>query len=241
MTKESMYNVNMNSSAGPKIRNEDAALALYYKNDFSIACVADGVGGVANGNFASTFVVDKFKSMIEGSKCDLAATLKLINSELVYESKKNGMTDQALTTFTGFVADTSGQLRGVHVGDCRALIFRGQGVQQLTRDHTEAMRLLKNGRLTKKDFINYPRKHVLDSVVGLNEISEIDVFDFSLELGDRAVIISDGIYGVMSKKSMRDICISSVTLTEFVERIMADVAATGPKDNFSIAAVERAS
>lgn len=234
-----MYLHSVASHAGPKRHNEDRAFACTANDSGCFACVADGVGGVMHGGFAAEYVVERFREFMGGEGRDLGKAVRLINADLVHAAAERGMADEALTTFTAFFADSHGQLHGVHVGDCRALVFRGQGVRQLTQDHTEAVRLFNEGRITKEEFVDYPRKHVLESVMGLPDIERLDVYNFSLEKGDRAIIVSDGVYDVVSKRLMRDINVESPSLEAFTVRLIAEVQRAGPNDNFSIAAVER--
>lgn len=55
--------------------------------------------------------------------------------------------------------------------------------------------------------------------------------------GDRFVLTSDGVHGIVLLREMREFLVKAKDPSEFVEMIKNCVVERGPKDNFSLAAV----
>ncbi|MFT0625785.1 PP2C family protein-serine/threonine phosphatase [Ectopseudomonas guguanensis] len=223
------------SDKGPRSENQDSC---YIKSagQSVVAVVADGVGGNNGGAVASRMAIDVFiKGLDEGltpSECLLAA-----HDEIVNQSSRDESLRGMATTLTAVICK-DGALEGVHCGDSRAYILRGNGVKQLTKDHTEVARLLAEGLITKEAAINYPRKNILDSALGTHKKLHYQEFGFELEDGDRLILVTDGIYSEINKKELVDISKSKADFVGFCELIVSRVAEVGPSDNYTLVGVE---
>ncbi|WP_164708193.1 PP2C family protein-serine/threonine phosphatase, partial [Pseudomonas viridiflava] len=141
------------------------------------------------------------------------------------------------TTFTAIHWDGH-VLKGVHTGDSRAYLLRGKGLKQLTKDHTEVARLVAEGKISKEDSVHYPRKNVLTSALGTHKNLLIDEFSFEVQKGDRLLLITDGIYGVITKKCLVDLSLAHTHFTEFCEDVLRQVDNSAATDNFTLVGLE---
>jgi protein phosphatase len=220
------------SDQGPHLENQDS-LGIAIHSDWCLACIADGVGGAAHGRdaaqLATKFFIDTLKKNIS---IPLRKVIEAANAELLQPSGQG-----LVTTFSGvFIKGLN--LQGVHAGDTRIYVLRGNGIKQLSEDHTEYFRFRKEGKLTVEDAATYPRKHVIENALGSYASPRIDCFDFTLEQGDRVLLTTDGVHTLLSKQELRDISKTSSTVVEFVARIEKHVQYAKPTDNYSVLAIE---
>ena len=152
------------SFRGPRKNNED-----YYGfeqiNGSHVFCVADGVGGNACGEFASKFSVQRFLEIIKISQIvNLKTIIDEINKELIGEAVQKQECKGMATTFTGlYINERSAQF--IHTGDSRIYLLRGNGVIQLTEDHTEVRRLLNEGLLSREARLGIIQERMLLKVL----------------------------------------------------------------------------
>jgi len=219
------------TTSGPRKNNEDF-YAFEHIGDADIFCVADGVGGSSCGEFASKFSVNQFIEDIKSSKSpNLKLVLQKVHEKLVIESFNRKECKGMATTFTAaFIQNNKAQL--VHTGDSRLYLLRGNGLKQLTEDHTEVRRLLKEGLLTREASQNYSRRNVLDSAVGIDKELMITYLSFDCNLRDRIIIATDGFHGVFSKVELRDLSLvnrdfdnlCNVLVNQLEKKILTDNA-----------------
>ena len=124
-----------------------------------------------------------------------------------------------------------------HCGDTRIALQRGNGIKQLTRDHTEARRLFDAGKLTKSEYLHYPRRNILDSALGIARDPIIDVIEVECLPGDRLFATSDGAHGKLFLREMKALSDATRSAQEFIDLAIHAIEARSPDDNFSIAAV----
>jgi serine/threonine protein phosphatase PrpC len=81
-----------------------------------------------------------------------------------------------------------------HAGDSRAYLLRNGKLEALTRDHTVAQRLVDAGALRADEMESCPQRHYLTRNLGGEYGVGPDVLELKLELGDRLLLCSDGLY-----------------------------------------------
>jgi PPM family protein phosphatase len=220
---------------GPRNDNQDS-LEIKLLNETLLSCLADGVSGKDCGKKASSetikFFLDNFQL---GTSMEEIVKLSHQHIKTLQEEKKecSGMA----TTFTACAIEGN-LLSGVHVGDSRLCLLRGNGIKQLTDDHTEVNRLVKTGRISFEDSLNYPRRNVLESAIGIRNELTIQSFTFELEVGDRILLTTDGVHNVLSKKEIRDLSKQNAGLTNFGASIKDSLDEKSLSDNVSFIVLE---
>ncbi len=221
---------------GPRAENQDSYGIKKFDN-YLIACIADGVGGGNSGKFASNLAVNKYLELSTGLNDDFKFIIESIHIEILnYQIELEEYRGMA-TTFTGCLI-TNNKLKGIHLGDSRLCLLRGNGIKQLTINHTEANRLLLAGKLKKDELENYPRKHIIESAIGIKGELTIQSFDFDLQTNDRILISSDGVHELISKVEFRDLSIKNKSLTEFGDALVSLLNKKGLIDNSTFLIVE---
>ena len=92
-----------------------------------------------------------------------------------------------------------------HVGDSRVYRVRGGNLEQLTRDHTAVQSLVDEGRLTAHEASVDPRRVVLNRAIGPGAASAPDLSVCTIEPGDRFVLTTDGVHGVLERAELADL------------------------------------
>lgn len=188
--------------------NEDNYLVDRKLNLF---VVADGMGGHAAGEIASSVAVHEVRKTLmnqrevieryerSGSVLLRQTVLTLIEQaisnacSLVYQlaqedSERHGMgTTLSLLLLArnrGFVG---------HVGDSRIYRTRRGEVSMVTEDHSVINELIKSGRIRPEDAFNSPYKNAVTRAVGVHPNVEVDTFDFELRADDNYLLCSDGL------------------------------------------------
>ena len=164
--------------------------------------VADGMGGAAAGEVASSVAVAAFAVLDEDEPGNdllevFGETLHRIEGQL------GGLVDAEPglrgmgTTLTAVLR--SGNRAGlVHVGDSRGYLLREGKLERITRDHTLVQSLIDAGRLSESEAAAHPQRNVLTRVLDGTHPTEADLSIRELHVGDRILLCSDGLSGVVS-------------------------------------------
>ncbi len=225
------------TTPGPRKNNEDY-YAIEHINESDVFCVADGVGGNLCGEFASKFSTNRFISEVaSAANPKLKVILQNINEELKAEALKKKECKGMATTFTAILVQNN-FVQLIHTGDSRLYLLRGNGLKQLTEDHTEVKRLLKEGLLTPDTAQNYTRKNVLDSALGVDGELKTTFLSFNTKIGDRLLISTDGFHGVFSKTELRDISIVNPIFESFCDVLVSKLEKKMLIDNATFISVE---
>ena len=176
--------------------NQDSGYASEH-----LLVVADGVGGAAYGDVASSTAVHLLRRLDEAPTGDLlealAGALHRIHDKLAEMVEQDDELDGTSTTVTAALFD--GHRLGVaHAGDSRAYLLRDGHVEQVTTDHTFVQTLIDEGRITDDEARVHPHRNIiLRAVDGLHE-TEPDLFHVNLQSGDRVMLCSDGCSGAVT-------------------------------------------
>lgn len=199
-----------------KIRqaNEDGYDFGSFDDGTSWAVVCDGMGGVRGGQIASSLVTEMVSDKIR--KCynklmpvysfeniflsTITTANVIVNDRSFTDTEFQGM---GTTIVAAIVKDTQACI--AHVGDSRVYKLNGEGITQLTKDHSLAQEMLDSGQITKEEFENYPKKNIITRALGIDEKVEID-FDFTdVTEGDLLLLCTDGLSGLLSDEEIYNI------------------------------------
>lgn len=227
------------SNPGPRAVNEDSLDCWVANSGETVAAIADGLGGMGGGDNASKLAISEFRKHLErfGVTEDTMTMGALKAHQAILEAQTKGDSQKRMATTLTAVALSNGKIVGVHCGDSRAVIARGNGIKRLSKDHSEGQRLFDAGKLTKEEFANYERKHILESALGDRNEPIIDNFNFDLQAGDRVLLTTDGVHNIVLLREMQELASTSSTASELTSRVAVAVKNNGPSDNFSMVAL----
>ena len=180
--------------------NEDSALCFAP----GVAVVADGMGGRAAGEVASSLLVQTVREQLLAAPRPwgeeaLRQAVALANEKILAEAKKYpacegmGTTATVLSYADAAAGENGGEAVWAHVGDSRIYLLRGGELRQITRDHSYVEGLVESGSITEAEARKHPRKNVLTRAVGVEPDVEVDTGRLALQKGDTLLLATDGL------------------------------------------------
>ncbi|MER5600002.1 Stp1/IreP family PP2C-type Ser/Thr phosphatase [Streptomyces sp. NPDC002265] len=203
-----------------------------------LLAIADGMGGAAAGEVASSEAISTIVALdedIPGSDVltSLGTAVQRANDQLRAMVEEDPQLEGMGTTLTALL--WTGQRLGlVHVGDSRAYLLRDGVLTQITQDHTWVQRLVDEGRITEEEATTHPQRSLLMRALGSGEHVEPDLSIREVRAGDRYLICSDGLSGVVSHQTMEDTLASYQGPQETVQELIQLALRGGGPDNITV-------
>ncbi len=215
--------------------NQDSAYAGPH-----LLVIADGVGGAARGDIASSAAVEAIRKLDvppgNDPLSELAATIHLAHDRLAEIVEGHPDLDGTSTTVSAAVFDGT-QLAVGHVGDSRGYLLRNGTLRQLTDDHTLVQSLVDEGRITEDEARVHPHRNlILRAVDGVHE-PEPDLFTSDIEPGDRLLFCSDGCSGVLDDEALAAL-LALDPLENAAARLVSSALDAGSSDNVTVVVAE---
>jgi serine/threonine protein phosphatase PrpC len=183
--------------------NEDSAYA-----GPRLLAVADGMGGHAAGEVASSLTIAAMAELdSEQTGADMLAALSSAvadaNTRLQEMIAANPAVEGMGTTLTALLW-SDGHAAVCHIGDSRGYLLRDGELYQITHDHTLVQSLVDEGRISVDDVSTHPQRSLLLRALDGRSIAEPDLSVHEGQVGDRYLLCSDGLSGVVSDETIRD-------------------------------------
>jgi serine/threonine protein phosphatase PrpC len=181
--------------------NEDSAYA-----SSRLLAVADGMGGHAHGEVASSVAIAALSSLDEDAHggdllSAIEAAVRNANRQLHDMVARDPSLKGMGTTLTAMLWNGA-EMALVHVGDSRAYLLRNGELYQITHDHTLVQSLVDDGRITQEEAATHPQRSIL--LRALDGSGEVDP-DLTLrvaQVNDRYLLCSDGLSTVVSAETL---------------------------------------
>jgi len=217
--------------------NEDSALTSP-----QLIAVADGMGGHAAGEVASRIavqVLQKLAPILAADTIDedsvedlLMHSLHSIDAEIAAigdeEIEKQGMG----TTLTALLIRDN-RICLLHVGDSRCYRLRGNTLEQLSNDHTVIQELLDKGAISEAEAADHPQRSMLTQALrGDGDVTPV-LQMYEVKKGDRYLLCSDGLSGVLSDKEIK-VGLKKSDKDEAVKFLIDATYINGAPDNVTI-------
>ncbi|MFF0184742.1 Stp1/IreP family PP2C-type Ser/Thr phosphatase [Streptomyces sp. NPDC005244] len=203
-----------------------------------LLAIADGMGGQAAGEVASSEVISTIVALdddVPGSDIltSLGTAVQRANDQLRLMVEEDPQLEGMGTTLTALL--WTGQRLGlVHVGDSRAYLLRDGVLTQITQDHTWVQRLVDEGRITEEEATTHPQRSLLMRALGSGDHVEPDLSIREVRAGDRYLICSDGLSGVVSHQTMEETLASYQGPQETVQELIQLALRGGGPDNITL-------
>jgi PPM family protein phosphatase len=181
--------------------NEDSAYAGPH-----LLAVADGMGGHAAGEVASAATITTLASLDSDPQgSDLVAALEDAVARANLRLQELIISDPAIegmgTTLTALLW-SEGYAALCHIGDSRAYLLRNGQFVQITHDHTLVQSLVDEGKITEDDVATHPHRSLLLRALDGRTIAEPDLNTIETQPGDRFLLCSDGLSGVVTEQTL---------------------------------------
>lgn len=219
------------SEVGLRDNNEDAAFASP-----RLVAVADGVGGAAAGELASSAAIGKMASLdkrrlvnaLETELADAVADANdLISFATFAEPRHAGMA----TTLTAVAMANDGRYLVANIGDSRTYLFRERRLLQLTRDDSLVQEMIDQGDLTESEARGHPQRSVVLSVLDGGE-QRLVLRAVDAQAGDRLLLCSDGVTDYLADEELAAL-LELDDASEAVRGLIDAALASGSRDNLT--------
>jgi PPM family protein phosphatase len=203
--------------------------------------VCDGMGGAAAGEVASQMAVDTVLEVLRGSvpaadRDALARALVLAIEEAgarIFEAARADRSRRGMGTTATIATLMDHTLFVGQVGDSRAYILRGRELKQITKDQSLVNQLIEAGQLTEDEAEAFEHSNIILQALGTTAQVTVDLTFLELRRGDRLLLCSDGLSGLIHGDLIRDTMLEYTDLEACCERLIALARDAGGHDNIT--------
>ena len=198
--------------------------------------VADGMGGHAAGDVASSIAIGEMVSLDgESPGADdaldlLAQALRTANNELREATQRQPELQGMGTTVTALLR-TGNKIAVAHIGDSRAYLLRDGTLTQITHDHSFVQSLIDEGRITEEEAEGHPQRSLVTRVLTGQHEDEPDLAMREAHVGDRYLICSDGLSGFVARDTIEEILVQAQPPGLTADRLVELAMRAGAPDN----------
>ena len=234
--------------------NEDSVCA---RQDLGLFLVADGMGGHAAGEVASrlasqvieTFINDTREAdvnttwpfpydtalTLDGNR--LTAAFRLANRRIT-AAVTNDEALRGMATTAAAVLLNKGKPVVAHVGDSRVYLWRDGALTQVTQDHSWVTEQVRAGVLTEADARHHPWRHVVTRALSGGDDPDVEVSELDVKAGDRVLLCSDGLSGVVPPEKLAEIIGAQAPLNQTCQDLIDAANQAGGPDNITVAMLQ---
>lgn len=209
--------------------------------------VCDGMGGMQGGQIASSVAVSSLLSTLlaaETAESDVDVVRRAIckaNTDVMEAAAAHGISGMGTTLTLLIVNDVHAIV--AHLGDSRVYQLRGHGKHFRTFDHSMVFDMVRSGVLTEEQARLSENSNIITNGLGIFPEVEPEIEVLPYESGDRFVLCTDGIWGVMKESDLLSMLTEKTQAGAVVMKVADTVDKTGRKkggsyDNMTIAFIE---
>jgi protein phosphatase len=223
--------------------NQDS---LLIDSQLKLFVVADGMGGHKGGEVASRMACEAIQRVIReelsNGTTDPAQSLtrgfEAATQEVYFEANKPGGDDlQGMGTTMVAILIFEKTVYIANVGDSRAYVFRNEFLWRVTEDHSWVNEQLRAGLIQESEMDTIQGKNVITRRVGFAPEVDVDVFYRKLEIGDKYLLCSDGLHGMVTDTWIQKRILAGSGDT-FVDESIVEANNNGGDDNVTCLFVE---
>ncbi len=208
--------------------------------------VCDGMGGAAAGEVASQLAVDIiYEKLVQGeppqNHDDLARRLVQSVEEAgirIFNEARADRTRRGMGTTATIAALLDGRLFVAQVGDSRAYVLRGDRFTQVSRDQSLVNQLIEAGQLTEEEAETFEHNNIILQALGTAETVQVDLTYVDLCKGDRLLVCSDGLSGMVRNDEMREVLLAHRDSLDACKELTDRANRAGGHDNITVIVAE---
>jgi serine/threonine protein phosphatase PrpC len=221
----------------------------------SVFVVADGMGGEQCGELAAEIAVETvinyfrnprnesgdwpfgYDQQLDAAANGMSTAIQLANLRIIEQSQQipecagMGSTISAVS-LKGKTATIGG------IGDSRVYLYRLNILSPLTKDDSVVAKLVDAGEISSEDARMHPMRNVLTQAAGKAERVRPQTIQMELQHGDKLLLCSDGLHGVVRHDSLCDILNAAVDLDVTARKLISEARRLGAPDNVSCVLIE---
>ncbi|QHC60789.1 serine/threonine-protein phosphatase [Rathayibacter sp. VKM Ac-2760] len=222
--------------------NEDSLLV-----DPPLLAVADGMGGHARGDLASSTAVDSLRANAPaglGPAADVFALVEAANTAVRDLDVGGALCGTTLTGLTLVRPADGGHASWAlfNVGDSRVYRWDGAGIQQVTVDHSAVQELVSAGLLTREAAESHPDRNIVTRALGADDEVETDVWTLPIVPRASYLLCSDGLTKELPDRRIaalfarRDA--GALEGADLAEALVREAIEAGGRDNVTVVVVD---
>jgi serine/threonine protein phosphatase PrpC len=245
-------------SSDPGLRRTSNEDSYSTRPDIGLFVVADGMGGHVAGEVASRVAVEAIDAFVqETAGADknrtwpfpfdpalsldgnrLKAAFRLANRRIASAIADSHELRGMATTASG-VLFGSRDASVAHVGDSRVYVLRDGALDQITHDHSWVEEQVRAGMLTPSAARQHPWRNVVTRALSGGEDPEVDVTEVTPKPGERYLMCTDGLFGVVTDARIAELLGSRDLPLDGICRALVDSAnAAGGPDNITTLVIQ---
>ncbi|MBY0385087.1 protein phosphatase 2C domain-containing protein [bacterium] len=227
-----------------RLKNEDSYLV---DDELKLYVVADGMGGHKGGDLASSMAVEVLRTSLSHNMTKnpgmfsprealmdgySQASLQIYNKSHIEQPELQGMGTTLVSAFY-----YSGSIYIGNVGDSRAYLVRDNKMWQLTEDHSLLNEHIRAGFIRDVDVSQFQAKNVITRSVGFEKDALCDVIERRVAPGDRYVMCSDGLCGLVKPERFLALC-QIPDIKEAARQCIEEAKKNGGDDNITVVMID---
>ncbi len=182
--------------------NEDSCDTFERADGTRLLVVADGMGGHQGGATASRTAVAMIRESFDQDTSNntpdmIQRAIQTANARIYEMAQEDPGLEGMGTTVVAFLLDSRYRGTVAHVGDSRAYRYRQGQLEALTTDHSVVAEMQRRGLISADEAAIHPRRNEILRSVGVLPAVEVEVTTVAVAPGDRFVLCSDGLSGVV--------------------------------------------
>jgi type VI secretion system protein ImpM len=229
------------SEPGPRPSNQDSFLE---RTAIGLWAVADGLGGLSQGEVASQMVCGVLASLVpnatlEGTVEDIRRSLDDVNANLYRASQRPLDPIQSCSTLVT-LAMREQKAAILWAGDSRAYRLRGSKLERLTSDHSEESPAPELAVVAAGDAGKRPPvvNSAVTRAVGGTETLELDLRVEAVEPGDRFLLCSDGLTRALDDARLSELLAAKQDAESCARELLAAANGVPADDNVTAVVID---
>ncbi len=228
------------SDQGRRATNQDAVAVRTLPDGRELAVICDGIGSHSEGRVASHLALDVLMDTLEGGaglRAGVLASHRAIQTRVEDEPDLKGIG----TTMVAVLRDRD-RYELANVGDSRAYRLDSEGITSLTRDHSFAAEVRRDGTMSEEELARSPWRNAITRHLGEEGELEVDLFGpFQVKDAHMLILCSDGLYGVVDSDAIAAVSRRAVVTEGGVRNVARalgeEALRRGGDDNVSVVAL----
>ena len=222
----------INSHVG-KVRshNEDAFRAV---PELGLFIVADGMGGHKGGAKASALAVDYIAEQVAAGELLSHAISGAHHAVKQAAAEGRGPEGMGTTVVALRIVDHTCEISWV--GDCRAYLWDGTELRQLTKDHSYVQHLVDTGVIPAVESDKHPYQDILIQALGASDMNDVAVDEIVEDLyrGEQILLCSDGLTKELDETAITEILSRQTDEQATAEALINAALESGGSDNITV-------
>ena len=226
--------------------NQDSGTIVHSANGGTenaglLVVVADGMGGHKAGEVASQTAVTTIVKVYQETKGTPGEALDeafRMAHKIIFKLAKDDASMAGMGTTCTALAIVNNEAWAAHVGDSRLYLVRGEGIYQLSEDHTAVADLVRQGLLSQEEAEKHEDRNVLLRAMGTKPEFTMMRWPEPMDVrpGDAFLLCSDGLHDLVKDSEMMAVVKDSST-QDACRKLIQMAKERGGYDNITVAVV----